>query len=162
MVKNAVRRGKLPWTPRAQAVLEQAEQQARKDGFDLVGTEHLVFGIVSDEECLGATILRNLGLTETEYIRHYEPLRPASPGERAGQARFSEDIDKVIQCAYQQATQWGHTYIGAEHLLAGTLLARAGQGFQILTTLGITLDKVRDETAKLIVCQNTQTERKEK
>lgn len=42
------------------------------------------------------------------------------------------------------------------------LQARAGQGFQILTHLDITLEKVRDETAKLIVCRDAQTERKEK
>ena len=162
MIKNAIQAGKLPWTPRAKAVLKHAEKLARKDGFDLVGTEHLVFGLVSVKECLGAAILKNLGLPASEYARHYEPLRPASPEERAGKTRFSEDIDKVIQCAYEQSTQWGHTYIGAEHLLVGTLLARAGQGFQILTDHGITLEKVREETAKLIVCHDAQTEREER
>jgi ATP-dependent Clp protease ATP-binding subunit ClpC len=127
-----------------------------------VGTEHLVFGIISVKECLGAKILKNLGLTESQYVRHYEPLRPARPGQSAGDARFSEDIDKVIQYSYEQANQWGHTYIGAEHLLVGVLKTRAGQGFQILDALGITLDKVRDETAKLIVCHNAQTEREDK
>ena len=144
MIDNAVRTGKLPWTPRAKAVLKHAEKQARKDGFDLVGTEHLIFGIFLVKECLGAKILKNLGLMESEYVRHYEPLRPVSPGE----TRFSEDIDKVIQFAYEQSTRWNHTYIGAEHLLIGTLQARAGQGFQILTNLGMTLDKVRDETTR--------------
>jgi len=162
IIKNAIQAGKLPWTPRAQAVLKRAVKLARKDGFDLVGTEHLVFGLVSVEECLGAKILKNLGLTASEYVRHYEPLRPASPGGGGGEAKFSEDIDKVIQYAYEQSTQWGHTYIGAEHLLVGTLLARAGQGFQTLTTLGITVEKVREETRKLIVRHNAQTERKEK
>jgi excisionase family DNA binding protein len=162
MIKNATRTGKLPWTPRAQAVLKHAEKQARKDGFELVGTEHLVFGMVLVKECLGAKILKNLGLTASEYIKSYEPLRPAPPGNNTGETRFSEDIDMVIQSAYEQSGQWGHTYIGAEHLLVGTLLARAGQGFQILSALGITLEKVRDETTRLIVCHNAQTERKEK
>ena len=162
VINNAIEAGKLPWTPRAKAVLKQAEKQARKDGFGLVGTEHLVSGMISIKECLGAKILTNLGLTVSEYVRHYESLRPASPGESSDQTRFSEDIDKVIQSAYEQAAQWGHTYIGAEHLLIGVLMARAGQGYQILTKLGITLEKVCDETTKLIVCHNLQTERKEK
>jgi excisionase family DNA binding protein len=162
IIKNAIQVGKLPWAPRAQAVMKHAEKLARKDGFDLVGTEHLVFGLLLVKECLGAAILKNLGLTDSEYIRDYEPLRPAPPGERTGQVKFSKDIDKAIQNAYEQATRWGHTYIGAEHLLVGTLRARVGQGFQILSALGITLEKVRDETAKLIVCHNAPTERKEK
>jgi len=151
IIKNAVSKDKRPWTPRAQAVLKQAEKQARKDGFDLV-----------IRECLAAMIFKNLGLKESEYIRHYEPLRPTSSKEGSSETNFSEDIDKVIDYAYEQSNQWGHEYIGAEHLLAGMLLARAGQGYQILTKLGITLEKVRDETPKLIVCHNTRTEREEK
>jgi len=154
MIKNAIGTGKLAWTPRAQAVLSHAEKVAWKDGFDLVGTEHLVFGIILVRECLGAKILMNLGLTVPEYVRYYEPLRPALPGEREGEARFSKDIDKAVQYAYEQATQWGHTYIGAEHLLVAILKIRAGQGFHILSALGITLEKVCEETAKLIACKN--------
>ncbi len=52
----------------------------------------------------------------------------------------------------------GPTYIGAEHLLAGILLAQRGAGFQILTDLGVTLDRVRAETAKLIVCREASSE----
>jgi excisionase family DNA binding protein len=162
LIKNAVQTGKLPWTPRAQAVMKHAETLAGKDGFDLIGTEHLVFGIILVKECLGAVILKNLGLTVSEYIKYYEPLRPGPPRKDVAQTSFSEDIDKVIQHAYEQSGQWGHAYIGAEHLLIGTLLARTGQGFQILSALGITLEKVRDEVAKRIVCQNGQTERNDK
>ena len=162
MIKNAIRAGKLPWTPRARVVLKQAEKHARDAGADLVGTEHIVFGIVSVRECLGATVLENLGATSAKLSERYEQLSKPSDEKGAGKARFSEDIEKVIRCAHEQASDWGHEYIGAEHLLAGTLLASVGQGFQILTALGITLEKVRDETAKLIVCHSAQTERKEK
>lgn len=161
-LKNAVGKSKLPWTPRAQAVLQRAQKQARREGADITGTEHVLFGIISVKDCLGAMILKNLGADPPRCLELYEELRRSSDKKGAGRAKLSEDIDKVIQFAHEQAAAWGHEYIGAEHLLAGTLLARAGQGFQILTDLGITLEKVRDETARLIVCRNTQTEREEK
>lgn len=147
-------RSKLPWTPRAQAVFKHAQKQARKDGFDIIGTEHVLLGIVSVKDCLGAKILRNLGLAQSDFFQRYEQLCKPSVEKGAGKAKFSEDIDKVIRCAYEQATKWGHTYIGAEHLLVGILLAGTGHGFQILTDLGITLEKVHEETAKLIVCHS--------
>jgi excisionase family DNA binding protein len=145
-------KSKLPWTPRAQSVLELAQNQARKDGFNLIGTEHVLLGIVSVEDCLGAVVLKNLRLELSSCYRSYKQLCKPSDEKGAGKARLSEDIDKVIRCAYEQATQWGHTYIGAEHLLVGILLAGTGSGFQILTDLGITLEKVHEETAKLIDC----------
>jgi excisionase family DNA binding protein len=157
-LKNKINKSVLPWTPRAQAVLKQAQKQACKDGSDFVGTEHILLGIVSVEGCLGAVILENLGIEPSKFHQHYEQSCKPSDGKGAGKAKLSEDIDKVIQCAYEQATKWGHTYIGAEHLLIGIILAGTGQGFQILTDLGITLEKVREETAKLIVCRTERTQ----
>ncbi len=160
--KGAIRkitgRSKLPWAPRAQAVLKQAVKQARKDGFDIVGTEHILPGIVSVKECIGARVLENLGLDSLKLHEHYKKLSRTSGEKNTGQSILSEDIDKVIKCAYEQATQWGHTYIGTEHLLAGILLAGRGDGFQILIDLGITMDRVHEETAKLVVCGSVSTE----
>lgn len=161
LIKNAVRRGKLPWMPRAKAVLQQAEKQARKDGFELIGTEHILLGILSVKECLGAAILTNLGVTSTKCQRLYNQLCQPSSQKVTIKAKFSEDIEKVVVCTYEQADGWSHTYIGTEHLLVGMLKAHAGKGFQILNTLGITFEKVCDEAARLIIIRNAQIERKE-
>jgi len=156
-LKNSITKSMLPWTPRAQTILELAQKQALKDGFDPVGTEHVLFGIVSVEDCLGAKVLENLGIEQSTCYQRYEQLCKTSDEKGKGKAKLSEDINKVIRCAYEQATEWGHTYIGAEHLLVGILLAGEGQGFKILTELGITLEKVREGTAKLVVCHYTNT-----
>jgi excisionase family DNA binding protein len=157
-IKTAVGKDKLPWTPRAQTVLKWAQKQAREDAFDLVGTEHILLGIVSVKDSLGARILKNLGVTHSKCYQCYEELCKPSDEKGGGKAGLSEDINKVIQRAYEQAAQWDHTYIGAEHLLVGILLAGTGMGLRILTDLGITLEKVRSETAKLIVCRSVSTE----
>ena len=145
--------GRLPWTPRAKAVLNAARRQARDDGLAKVGTEHLLLGMLSVKECLGAVILEHLGVSEEKCLQRYPQLRPPPEKRVRGEPALSEDADRVMQCAREQATQWDHSYIGAEHLLAGLLLAQRGIGFQILTDLGVTLDRVREETAKLIVCR---------
>jgi ATP-dependent Clp protease ATP-binding subunit ClpC len=106
---------------------------------------------VEVKDCLGAKVLENLGLDSSKFHQRYEQLSKPSDGKGPGKAELSEDTDKAIQCAYDQATQWGHTYIGSEHLLVGILLAGSGMGFGILTDLGITVEKVREETAKLVV-----------
>jgi len=159
MIKNAIRSRKLPWTTRAQAVLKSAEKRAHKDGFDIVGTEHVLFGIVSVKDCLGAVILKNLGAAAAKCVELYEKLCKPSGQNGAGKAKLSEDISNVIQSAYEQAVEWDHKYIGAEHLLAGILLAGKGMGFQVLTDLGITLKQVRAEAMKLVVCRDSKEER---
>ncbi|MBN1805569.1 MAG: helix-turn-helix domain-containing protein [Sedimentisphaerales bacterium] len=153
-LKNIITTSNLPWTPRAQAVLESAQNIACKDGFDLVGTEHVLYGIVSIEACLGARIFENLGIEQSTFYKSYEKICKPSEEKCKGEGKLSDDINKVIECAYEQATQWGHSYIGAEHLLIGILLAGKGEGFKILSDLGVTLEKVRQETTKLIVCNS--------
>jgi len=159
MIKNAIESNKITWTPRAQTVLKSAEKQARKDGFDLVGTEHVLIGIVSVKDCLGATILKNLGAEAEKCFGLYEKLCKPSVQNRAGKAELSDDIHNVVNCAYEQSNEWGHEYIGAEHLLIGIILAGKGAGFQILTELDITQEQIREEAAKLVVCRNPHEER---
>ena len=158
MIKNAVHRGKLRWMPRAKEVLQFAQEQADKDGFELAGTEHILLGILSVKECLALTILNNLGANPSKCNQMYNKLCHPSGEKVTSKAKLSDDINKVVNCAYSQAAEWGHTYIGTEHLLIGILLAGVGKGFEILTALDVTSEKVREETTKLIVCK-PQTER---
>jgi len=154
MIKNAIQNNKIPWSPRAQAVLKSAEKRARKDGFNLVGTEHILIGIVSVKDCLGAAIIKNLGVDADKCVGLYEKLCKQTQKNGAGKTELSDDIHNVVKCAYEQSNEWGHEYIGAEHLLVGILLAGVGAGFQILNDLGITLEKVRGETTRLLVCKS--------
>lgn len=162
IIKNAIQSTKLPWTPRAKAVLKSAEKLACKDGFEFVGTEHILIGIVSVKDCLGSKILKNLGVETDNFIELYDTMCKSSGRKDVGQIKFSEDIERIIQCACKQAVEWGHEYVGAEHLLIAILFIGEGLGFQMLNKLSITLDKVREETQRLIVCRNTTNERKEK
>ena len=154
----AVESGEPPWTPRAKAVLSAACRQARDEGLSQAGTEHVLLGMFSVNKCLGAVILERLDVSEQKCRQRYEPLRRAPEKPSPGKATLAPEVEKVTQCARDQAIQWDHAYLGAEHLLAGLLAARQGIGFQILTDLGVTLDRVRQETAKLIVCRPAASE----
>lgn len=158
LLKSVIRDAKLPWTPGAKAVLKSAEKHACKNGSELIGTEHILCGIVSVKECLGAAILKNLSVDTDKFVAKCEKLSKKPGRNSVGKAKLSEDIKSVVQSAYEQANNWGHEYIGAEHLLAGILLAEKGIGFQILKDMGVTLDKVREETSKLIVCSANSAE----
>ena len=96
-LKNAVAPSKLPWTPRAQAVLQRAQKQARREGADVTGSEHVLFGIVSVKSCLGVMILKNLGADPAKCIELYEKLHKPSGQKGPGKARLGEDIEKIIQ-----------------------------------------------------------------
>jgi excisionase family DNA binding protein len=148
-----------PWTPRAKQALERAEQEAGRYGLDSVQTEHLLLAVAGIDECLGAIILKNLGVDQMKIRELYE--RTGKERADAGFTRkpkLSDSSNMAIRHACEESIRLGHTYVGAEHLLAGVLLLGEGLAHGILTQLGVTIDRVRQETAKLVVCRPAPTQ----
>ena len=59
---NVMLLGEIPFTPRAKKVLEYAVEEAQNMGHSYVGTEHLLLGLIREEEGVAARVLENLGL----------------------------------------------------------------------------------------------------
>jgi excisionase family DNA binding protein len=157
--QNDFENGALPWTPRAKRVMKAARQTAHEYELDSVGSEHILLGIMEVEDCVGAGILKGLGVEPAKARRLCEQLYEKGRVEPKGsgnKSKLTDNAQEVIRCAHQQAVRWGHEYIGAEHLLMGILLVDEGLGQRILAELGVTLENVQSETAKLIVCRNAE------
>ena len=74
--------GKLPQTPRAKKVIEYAIEEARNLNHNYVGTEHLLLGLLREQEGVAAQVLMNLGL-KLEEVRE-EVLNLLGHGMDAG------------------------------------------------------------------------------
>src|SRR4051812_43081469 len=80
--------GKLPHTPRAKKVIEYSVEEARNLNHNYVGTEHLLLGLLREQEGVAAQVLMNLGL-KLEDVReevlnllgHNMPESSEGPGE---------------------------------------------------------------------------------
>src|ERR1051325_11139448 len=59
---NVMLLGEIPFTPRAKKVLELAVEEAQNMGHNYVGTEHLLLGLIREEEGVAARVLENLGI----------------------------------------------------------------------------------------------------
>src|SRR5215831_5032367 len=59
---SMVTMGQLPFTPRAKKVLELSVEEASNLGHNYIGTEHLLLGLIRENEGVAAQVLMNLGL----------------------------------------------------------------------------------------------------
>lgn len=66
--------GKLPYTPRAKKLVENAIEYARSLSHDYVGTEHILYGVVADTECISSQILQNFELNTEKIQKGIEDL----------------------------------------------------------------------------------------
>ena len=139
---------KLKLMPRAKQAQSIAAKKAKERGNEFIGSEDLLIGIAEVEDCIGAIVLKNLGIDMSKLLELYEK----TPKNSAKKEMLDDTAKMAVRCAGGQALAWGHKYLGTEHMLIGIMQVTGGQGYKILTELGVTIDKVREEIAKLIVC----------
>jgi ATP-dependent Clp protease ATP-binding subunit ClpC len=133
------------FTERARQVVVYAQDEARALKHNYIGTEHLLLGLLREEEGLAARVLQSLEIT-VEGVRAQVARIVGSGDEvRSGQIPFTPRSKKVLELALREAVALGHNYIGTEHILLG--LVREGQGVaaRILLDFDADADRVRAE-----------------
>jgi len=81
---DMVTMGKLPQTPRAKKVVEYSIEEARSLGHNYVGTEHILLGLLREQEGVAARVLMNLGLKLDDVREEVLNLLGAEPGGGEG------------------------------------------------------------------------------
>jgi ATP-dependent Clp protease ATP-binding subunit ClpC len=121
--------------------LQKAQETAQSLGHSYVGTEHLLLGIASEGEGLGAKVLRDNGLDEsilTELLEKY--IGRGAPGLPA--QGLTPGAKRVLELAIIDANRLGHSYIGTEHLLMGVLREPESTGARLIVSTGADLNKL--------------------
>jgi ATP-dependent Clp protease ATP-binding subunit ClpC len=138
------------FTERARKVLTLAQEEAQRFNHNYIGTEHILLGLVREGEGVAAKVLANLGV-ELEKVRSAVEFI-IGRGERTvrGEIGLTPRAKRVIELAVDEARRLGHNYIGTEHLLLGLLREGEGVAAGVLESLGISLEKVREETKQIL------------
>ncbi len=123
------------FTERARQVVVLAQDEARELTFDYIGTEHLLLGLLREEEGLAARTLRDVGVA-------YVDLRAqigSAGGEHkeTGQIPFTKHARRVLENALRTAVRWEHAALGTEHLLVGLLADPSSRAVRLLAAAGL-------------------------
>lgn len=137
----------LEYTPIARQVLDYAEKCARgmKQGY--VGTEHILAGLVQEEEGVASKILRDNGIEPGAVEDMIGELISFGDGtaikERGG---YSPRARKVLEEAANQAARFKQNQIGTEHILLAIIKEGENVAMRVLNTLGAAPAKIFAQT----------------
>jgi len=134
------------FTERARQVVVLAQDEARALKHNYIGTEHILLGLLREEEGLAARVLEGLEIT-VEGVRA-QVARIVGQGDEAiltGQIPFTPRAKKVLELALREALSLGHNYIGTEHILLGLVRENEGVASQILLDFGVDAETIRGE-----------------
>ncbi len=138
------------FSERARRVLALAQEEATQFNHNYIGTEHILLGLIRESEGVASKVLQNLK-ADTQKIRSaVEFIIGKGDKPATGEIGLTPRAKKVIELAVDEARKQSHHYIGTEHLLIGLMREGDGIGANVLESLELSLDVIRDETQNVL------------
>ena len=138
------------FSERARRVLTLAQEEAQHLNHSYIGTEHILLGLLREEEGVAAKVLTNLNVGLGKVRSGVEFIIGQGEKPSSGDIGLTPRAKRVIELAIDEARNLGHNYIGTEHLLLGLLHEGGGVAAGVLDSFGITLEQVRAETTRIL------------
>ncbi len=137
-------------TERARQSVVLAQESARTLKHNYIGTEHVLLGLIREEEGLAAKVLVSLGLSEEKVQEQIIKIVGAGLDVTSGQIPFTPRAKKVLELSLREALSLGHNYIGTEHVLLGLIRENEGVAARILLDFDADSEKVRNEVIRML------------
>jgi len=138
------------FSERARRVLTSAQEEAQNLNHSYIGTEHILLGLIREEDSMAAKVLTNLGITLPKVRSAVEFIIGRGEKSNIGEIGLTPRAKRVIELAIDEARHLNHNYIGTEHLLLGLLHEGEGVAAGVLDSFGITLEQARNETNNVL------------
>jgi dihydroneopterin aldolase len=136
------------FTERARKVVVLAQEEARHFNHNYIGTEHLLLGLLREDEGMAARALASLNVTLRGAREQLESIVGYGEEGTGAQAPFTPRSKKVLELALREALQLGHNYIGTEHILLGLVCENEGVASQMLSGMGVEADEVYEQVIR--------------
>ncbi len=138
------------FTERARRVILLGQEEAGKMNSGHVGTEHLLLGLVRENEGVAMEVLQKMGVSLPKVRTEIEA--EVQPGNDAGgsEPKLTPKAKRVLELAADEARRMRHNYIGTEHLLLALLREKDGLAATVLRRLGLNLEKARSQVMEYL------------
>ncbi|MBS3973713.1 MAG: ATP-dependent Clp protease ATP-binding subunit [Actinobacteria bacterium] len=138
------------FTEKARRVIVYAQEEARMLNQNYIGTEHLLLGLIREQDGIAAKALESLNISLEDVHQQVEDLIGRGTFVPTGHIPFTPRAKKVLELSLREALQLGHNYIGTEHVLLGLIREGEGVAAQVLLNLGADLERVRSAVIQLL------------
>ncbi len=150
---------KTQYTDQARTAIMYAEQTARKCRHNYIGTEHLLAGLIHEEQGTAGMVLREFGVGEEKLMELIDKLiAPAQGVLTADKRGYTPRAELVLENSRQEAMDLKSTRVGTEHLLLAMLKEVDCVGTRLLHTMGVSIQKLQME---IFVAMGEETAGKE-
>ena len=142
------------FTDKAAKILLLAKDESKYLGYEHIGTEFLLLGLISEGTSIAAMVLRSLGVNlKDSRLAVDSALRSSAPYLQYPLPKDWEHtyrFDNVLHLSSLEVHKFNHYYIGAEHLLLAIIKEGVGGACEVLDSFDIDLKKLKTEVIKMM------------
>jgi len=138
------------FTERAHRVLVRADEEAEYFRHNYIGTEHLLLGLLREDEGVAARALASLNITLDEVREQVESIVGYGLSGTGPPKRLTPRSNRILQLASHESASLGHNYIGTEHILLGMVLENEGVAARILSNLRVDMNQMREHVFRIL------------
>ncbi|HOS69533.1 MAG TPA: ATP-dependent Clp protease ATP-binding subunit [Bacillota bacterium] len=138
------------FTERAQKVMVYSQEEAVRQNYNYIGTEHILLGILREGEGIAAQVLKNKGIDLITVRQQVEALVGKGQQEVGQVIGYTPRTKTILELSVEEARSLGQNYIGTEHLLLALIREGEGVAAQILMAMGLNFDSIRQEIIGLL------------
>jgi len=130
------------FTERARRVVVLAQEEARRLRHNYIGTEHILLGLLREDQGAAATALATADVTLDAARLDVETIIGRGQHEPSGHIPFTPRAKKVLELSLREAVRLGHEYIDTGHILLGLIREGDGVAVQVMVDLGADPNKI--------------------
>jgi ATP-dependent Clp protease ATP-binding subunit ClpC len=140
------------FTTRVRGALIKARDEARRRHHEHVGTEHLLIGLLTEEDALVMDVLDNLGANPMALQQAMDHMVTdgVATAKSVPDLPYTPRARVVLDQAIASAHEFGDGYVGTQHLLLGLIRERQGIAAQALIAVGLTEPRLRREIVRIL------------
>ncbi|MFI6513426.1 Clp protease N-terminal domain-containing protein [Streptosporangium sp. NPDC050855] len=138
------------FTDRARRVVVLAQEEARRLGHGHIGTEHILLGLIREEDGVAGRALQRFGIGGDQVRNDVEEIIGKGGRTEPGHIPFTAPAKKVLELSLREALGLHHSYIGTEHILLGLIREGDGVAARVLAGRGAHLEAVRAQVITVL------------
>ncbi len=138
------------FTRRARQALTLAQEEAQRLSHSYIGTEHLLIGLIRVSNSVASKVLHGMGVDLRQVRELVEQMSGRGSTPDVQDEKLTPRIKRVLELAVTEARRMGHHYIDTAHVLLGLMQEEDCAAVRILHKLGVSPERVREETTKKI------------
>ena len=138
------------FTPRAQKVLQLAQEEAIRWKHEAIGTEHILLGLIREGGGIAAKALEAIEIDPKKIEAGIEELVGKGTKDVGPIVHYTPRAKKVIELSVDESRKLGHAYIGTEHILLALIREGEGVAARVLANADVSINKARQQVLLLL------------